>query len=474
MSPVPVSSWFSIALREPYIVLPQPQQPQPQPQQPQIVITTADERHLEGTVTIILTKPTKVRSLRLRFVGIAKSSFFINTTQIAGAKPCAPYDRYNYGSNLFDHPLDILSDNNTKEPRLIPAGAHTFPFKFPVPTSLPAVVSTSSINIHYQVVATLNLVSFLSFSQPYQTVHPVILLHSIGTSSTEEEVEGGIMPLASKCGSRVNGRIHLPCRVLPQAGTVPLTFNLTLQGDTRVSKVVIELWESVVPSCQGQDQETTTTKQADSRLVSRQNCPVSDWPASTHELVAISRRLLFKVPTLPLDFWSSQSDYPLTIDDSRCKLAKGVCHTSGYFPQLGFKLSHTLRAIVYFGELERSSAPADQDTAEYDIEVQVTGQHQTPMEEEHENLLPSYSRSFCSVLVDGAQMQQIDRQSFEALQELMPQWALPPGYEERSSSEGMHPSMDHPSMRPSIETSFSRPSTDTFLSDLALYSERYS
>ncbi|KAF8961333.1 hypothetical protein BGZ52_012423, partial [Haplosporangium bisporale] len=91
MSPVPVSSWFSIALREPYIVLPQPQQPQPQPQQPQIVITTADERHLEGTVTIILTKPTKVRSLRLRFVGIAKSSFFINTTQIAGAKPCAPY-----------------------------------------------------------------------------------------------------------------------------------------------------------------------------------------------------------------------------------------------------------------------------------------------------------------------------------------------------------------------------------------------
>jgi len=90
MSPVPASSWFSIALREPYIVL-----PQPQPQQSQIVITTADERHLEGIVTIILTKPTKVRSLRLRFVGIAKSSFFINTTQIAGAKPCMPYGKSN-------------------------------------------------------------------------------------------------------------------------------------------------------------------------------------------------------------------------------------------------------------------------------------------------------------------------------------------------------------------------------------------
>lgn len=281
------------------------------------------------------------------------------------------------------------------------------------------------------------------------------------------------MPLASNCGSRLNGRIHLPCRALPQAGTVPLTFNLTLQGDTRVSKVVIELWESVMPSCQEQGQETaTTTKQADNRLVSRQNCPVSDWPASTHELVAISRRLMFKVPTLPLEFWSSLSDYPLTIDESRCKLAKGVCHTSGSFPQLGFRVCHTLRAIVYFGKLESSTEPAHQDTVEYDIEVQVTGQHQIPTEEEHGNLLPSYSRSFCSVLVDGVRMQQIDRQSFEALQEVMPQWAPPPGYEERSSSEGMH--HDHPSMRPSIETDFSRPSTDTFLSELALYSERYS
>lgn len=336
------------------------------------------------------------------------------------------------------------------------------------------MISTGSINIHYQVIATLNLVSFLSFSQPYQAVHPVIILHGNGTSSTAEEEEGGIMPLASKCGSRLNGRIHLPCRVLPQAGTIPLTFNLALQGDTRVSKVAIELWESVVPSSQGQDQETTTTKQTDSRLVSRQNCPVLDWPVSTHEPVAISRRLIFKVPTLPLEFWTSLSDYPLMIDDSRCRLAKGVCHTSGSFPHLGFKLCHTLRAIVYFGELESSRDLADQDTAEYDIEVQVTGQHQTPAEEEHGNHLPSYSRSFCSALVEGARMQEIDRQSLEALQEVMPQWALPPEYEERSSNEGMHRYLDHPSMRPSFETSFSRPSTDTFLSDLALYSERYS
>ncbi|KAG0360178.1 hypothetical protein BG005_011323 [Podila minutissima] len=474
MSPILGPDWFSIALKEPYIVLPQPHQPHSQ-----IIITTADERLLEGTVTVTFTKPTKVRSLRLRFVGVAKSSFFINTTQIAGAKPCMPYDRYNYGSYLFDHPLNILSDNNTKEPRLVSTGTHTFPFKFPVPTSLPSVVSTGSINIHYQVIATLNIVSFLSFSQPYQAVHPVILLHDIPTTRAEEEeeeeeVEGGVMPLASQCRERLNGRIHVPCRTFPQAGTIPLTFNLTLQGNTCVSKIAIELWESVVPfnNNQGQNLENNAKQIADSRLVSRQNCPMADLPTSTHGPVAISKRLLFKVPTLPLDFWSSSIDYPLAINDSRCKLAKGVCHTSATFLHLGFKLCHTLRAVVYFGK--PGTEPDEQDTAEHDIEIQVTGQHQPTEGEELENHLPSYARSFCSVLVDGARMQEIDRQSFEAMQEMMPQWASPPGYEEQGNGGDRYQYGDHPSMRPSIETQFSRPSTDTFLSDLALYSERYS
>ncbi|KAG0017744.1 hypothetical protein BGZ81_010543 [Podila clonocystis] len=423
MSPILGSSWFSIALKEPYIVLPQQQQPRSR-----IIIATANERLLEGTVTVTFTKPTKVRSLRLRFVGIAKSSFFINTTQIAGAKPCTPYDRFNYGSYLFDHPLDVLSDNNTKEPRLISTGTHSFPFKFPVPTSLPSVVSTDSINIHYQVIATLNLVSFLSFSQPYQAVHPVILLHDSPTARAEEEeeVEGGVMPLASQCRERLNGRIHLPCRTFPQAGTIPLIFNLTLQGNTCVSKVAIELWESVIPFSNDQDQnrENITKQFADSRLVSRQNCPVANWPASTHDPVAISKRLLFKVPTLPLEFWSSSIDYPLAIDDSRSQLAKGVCHTSAVFLHLGFKLCHTLRAIVYFGK--PGAEPDEQDMIEHDIEIQVTGEHLT-LEDEHDNHLPSYARSFCSVLVDGARMQEIDRQSFDAMRDMMPDLAQPPG-----------------------------------------------
>ncbi|KAG0038996.1 hypothetical protein BGZ82_010111 [Podila clonocystis] len=471
MSPILGSSWFSIALKEPYIVLPQQQQ---QPRS-RIIIAIADERLLEGTVTVTFTKPTKVRSLRLRFVGIAKSSFFINTTQIAGAKPCAPFDRHNYGSYLFDHSLDVLSDNNTKEPRLVSTGTHTFPFKFPVPTSLPSVVSTGSINIHYQVIATLNLVSFLSFSQPYQAVHPVILLHDSPTARAEEEeeVEGGVMPLASPCRERLNGRILLPCRTFPQAGTIPLIFNLTLQGNTCVSNVAIELWESVMPFSNDQDQnpENNTKQFADSRLVSRQNCPVADWPTSTQDPIAISKRLLFKVPTLPLEFWSSSIDYPLAIDDSRSKLAKGVCHTSAAFLHLGFKLCHTLRAIVYFGK--PGTDPDEQDTAEHDIEIQVTGQHLTP-EDEHENHLPSYAKSFCSVLVDGARMQEIDRQSFEAMRDIMPDLAQPPGYEEQGNGDSGYRYGHHPSMRPSIETQFSRPSTDTFLSDLALYSERYS
>ncbi|KAG0089076.1 hypothetical protein BGZ92_005330 [Podila epicladia] len=471
MSPILGPGWFSVALKEPYIVLPQPQQPHSQ-----IIITTADERLLEGTVTVKFTKPTKVRSLRLRFVGVAKSSFFINTTQIAGAKPCIPYDRHNYGSYLFDHPLDILSDSNTKEPRLVSTGTHIFPFKFPVPTSLPSVVSTGSINIHYQVIATLNLVSFLPFSQPYQAVHPVILLHdrpATRAEEEEEEVEGGVMPLASQCRERLNGRIHIPCRTFPQAGTIPLTFNLTLQGNTCVSKVTIELWESVMPSNnnQGQNLDNNTKQIDDSRLVSRQNCPVADWPTSTHDSVAISKRLLFKVPTLPLKFWSSSIDYPLAVNDSRCKLDKGVCHTSAAFLHLGFKLCHTLRAVVYFGQ--PGTEPDEHETAEHDIDIQVTSQHQATEGEEPENHLPSYARSFCSVLVDSARMQEIDRQSFEAMQEMMPQWASPPDYEEQRNG-GAYRYGDHPSMRPSIETQFSRPSTDTFLSDLALYSERYS
>ena len=80
-------SWFTISLNEPYIVIPDP---------PSISVSSAtgrpnsQQKHLDGTVVIRLAKPTKVKSLSLTFSGIARTSFYFDSSSIPGAKSCVP------------------------------------------------------------------------------------------------------------------------------------------------------------------------------------------------------------------------------------------------------------------------------------------------------------------------------------------------------------------------------------------------
>ncbi|KAI1302099.1 hypothetical protein EDD11_005748 [Mortierella claussenii] len=531
--------WLSISLKEPYLLVAS------NGNSDNTEGATPEHRILEGAVTVRVTKVTKVRWLRLRLVGSVRSAFSFDSSIIPTAKPCEPIDKFSYGYQTLDLQSHLLSGER-KEPHTLSVGTHTFPFIFQVPTALPPSLSSAAINVNYQVVASCQLVSFLPFSQPYHVAKPIILLQR-DSAPDDSFYTGGTLRLASKNSTRLTGRITSPCLIFPQGGSIPLMIYLSLQGSsTFVTKVAIELWESVIRvgsatsgtarsnQYSGEEPRNIEEMRLDERLVSRQNCPIAGWPSSSaipetngqgeqeqlqqQQPTFITKRLLFKAPDVPLEPWAEETD-EITLQDRRSRLPKGFCHSSGTYLQVGVRIEHTLRVLVYLqgtpsGHKQLEAGSAEEDIAEQDIQVCVIGSHQQEASRTDETLPPSYHRSFTNLLVDGIELAEIDRRSVEALhQDLVHHYdhlglqqgqessgggpspitiALqePPCYEESIRSTlssttlvttGLdgRSSLDVRSFQESLEGESSasgstRPSTDTFAYDVAAYTARYS
>ncbi|KAF9147439.1 hypothetical protein BG015_010941 [Linnemannia schmuckeri] len=504
--------WFSIQLDKPHIVLagqhgPLPSAAATATSSPPTTPTTT-QNLLTGTIAITLTKTMNVH-------------------------------KFNYSCDLIDKRIPILS-TTPKEPRALPAGHYFFPFSIPLPDSLPSVLTTNSVNINYQLTASLQPVSFLPFAQPYQTTKPVIILR-VNDIPDDSFYSPRQVQFASKRTDRVQGEARVLCRVLPNCETIPLDLHLNLRGNsTNVSKVAIELWERAfrlqeqlgggISGSNDSDSPTTSRVQVDERRVSCQSCPVSGWPScsSTGETIEVSKRLMFKVPRMPLEIWADEPDR-LVSTDRRSSLPKGSCNISGVYSLVGIEIQHMLRVVVFVdGELTSESStkttfPVD-DTAHGETRVHILGLQEQQPQSENEAELPSYHRSFTTMMVDEARLAEMDRRSFEALQgfELLmicspsldataervtvaaaPGLAEgsqvgdgtvtvtvePPCYEESirssfTSSRGVvsaeltrGTSLDQRSLHDSLwDSNSGRPSTsaDTYAQDLADYMERYS
>ncbi|KAF9547686.1 hypothetical protein EC957_008043 [Mortierella hygrophila] len=476
-----------------------------------------------------------VRSLNIQFSGLARSAYFFDSSSLfEHAQPCLPCDKFSYSCDLIGKQIPILS-TNPKEPRTLPAGQYTFPFSMPLPESLPSVLTTASVNINYQLTASLQPASFLPFTQPYQTTKPVILLR-VNDVPEDSFYRSRQVQFASKRTDRMQGEVRVPHRVLPSSGTVSLNLHLNLRGNlTSVSKVAIELWERAFrlqdqPAGTDDNNSPTTSRvQVDERRVSCQSCQISDWPScsSTGETIEVSKTLLFKVPQMPLDVWADEPDR-IVSTDRRSSLPKGYCNISGMYSLVGLEIQHLLRVVVFVdGQLVSESStnatfPVD-DTAHGEARVHILGLQEQQPQGEDETELPSYHRSFTTMVVNGARLAEIDRRSFEALQdfemlvtrspsldtmasrvtvagvseiesaqagnETVTVTVHPPCYEEsiRSSFTSSREvvsaewtrgaSLDQRSLHDSLwESNSSRPSTstDTYARDLASYTERYS
>ncbi|KAF9435436.1 hypothetical protein BGZ76_006303 [Entomortierella beljakovae] len=455
---------------------------------------SSDSCILEGSILITLTKATKVRWLRIKLFGHIVSKFFFDTSKIPNAKPCEPRDKFTYSSQILDVKQDVIL-GESKDPHILQSGTHTFPFSLQIPGGLPPTMTSSAINIKYQITSSLQLASIIPFSQQYQTSKPVILIHH--DIVPDDLLTSGTLTLASKRGNQLSGRISLPSLVFPQSGTIPMMIYLSLQGcGTSVNKINIELWESVFQQCaaeNGQNQADGVKEiHVEERLVSRQVSPVTNWATSTsdNEPVSVAKRLLFKVPSVPLKPWSESTEDVL-FQDNLSTLPRGFCHSSKTFSQVSTRVEHTLRTIVYFQSMTKNEWGVDckeDDFAEHEIKVSVVGLHL--QETWDETLPPSYHRSFTNVLVDGARLAEIDRNSIEALRDISlgDQPMFPPCYEESISSIPSSPStrvMQDSDMRDSLEvnslqdsgessssTSTCRGSQDSYAYDLAAYVER--
>jgi len=309
------------------------------------------------------------------------------------------------------HDTESLVVTEPKIPLILPIGTHTFPFSFDVHESLPAVVSSRPICINYQVTASLQLMSLLPFSSPYQTTKPVILLIK-DEDLDEDHFDTSCLRIASKTSERFSGQVSFPCKVLPQSGTIPLMLSLSLKGNaTEVKKLTVELFESVYVLAGDNEEEPSSEILVDERLVSRQNCPINNWPASTtEEPVTIPKRLMFKIPQAALNTWSSVN-WEVTSGSNRSSLEKGFCHTSGRHATASTRLAHSVRITVHLQGLTCD------EKSENETEVMIVSLQEYKDDESHP---PSYYRSFTTELVDGHKIQELDRQAIEALLDELP------------------------------------------------------
>ncbi|KAF8977347.1 hypothetical protein BGZ46_007461, partial [Entomortierella lignicola] len=279
-----------------------------------------------------------------------------------------------------------------------------------------------------------------------------------------------VMRLSSKDSTRVSCKTSIPCGVLPQAAIIPLMLNLQLKGNaTTVTKITIELIESVfarVSSGPGSREVLI-----DKRVVTRQNCPVNGWPSSTiEEPLMIPKRLMFKVPELPISTWSKSEGIP-SLSCPRSSLGRGFCHSSGTFAHSNIRITHKVRVIVAVrGLSDNAKSIEGGDSGESETDVWIVGNQEFMSDETNP---PSYYRSFSTELVEGDKIQEIDQQAFEALQDDLICSAPPPCYEESfaGSSANSSPILrswtDH---NRSLDQFSLNGSTD----DIASYTERYS
>ncbi|KAG0031313.1 hypothetical protein BGZ81_001407 [Podila clonocystis] len=477
--------WFSIHLQDPFVLLTHPNINTSSSSSSSLSPST-----LNGTIHIRLSKPTKVRSLSLNFSGFARTSFRFDSARIPGAKACAP---------IVDETHEVLSGDKAKPAHILAAGTHAFPFSFSLSESLPPVMTSPAAAISYQLTAALQMVSIMHFLSPYTVTQPVILLQGDEPLS-DALFNTTIMRLHPKQSDRISSQVSFPCKVFPQKGTIPLTVNMSLIGNaTSVTKLTIELFESIYSSTERGADPFHRGTLLDQRLVTRQNCPIQGWPSSmADEPVLIPKRLLFKIPQLPLDQWNdkTRSTYQhLNSSSTLPSLQKGFCHASGYYPQAQLWVEHTLRVEVQIRGLS-DNGHSVHDSAESESDVCIVGNQEY---RDDESFPPSYYRSFSTTLVDGNKIREMDERAFEALQsEFYGLGAIPnvqpPCYEESISSsassvQGPYCYGHAASSSSSTSnlwsnngcTSFDRCgldnqqiSDDSFAADLAAYTERYS
>ncbi|KAI9233968.1 MAG: hypothetical protein BYD32DRAFT_439624 [Podila humilis] len=485
--------WFSIHMQDPFVVLTPPSNSSPSSS------SLSPSTTLNGTIHIRLSKPTKVRSLSLNFSGFVRTSFRFDPTRIPGAKACASIDKHTFKCRVVDETQEVLAGDKSKPVHILAPGAHAFPFSFTLSGSLPPVMTSQAATISYQLTAALQIPSIVPFLSPYTVIQPVILLQGDEPLS-DSLFNTTIMRLHAQQSDRLSSQVSFPCKVFPQKGTIPLMVNISLMGNaTSITKVTIELYESMYSNRDAEltDQGSCGTL-LEQRLVTRQNCPIQGWPSSmADEPVLISKRLLFKVPQLPLDRWGdkTRSSYQhLSSSNTLPSLQKGFCHASGHYPQAQLWIEHTLRVEVQIRGLNNDGHYVH-DSTESESDVRIVGNQEY---RDDDTLPPSYYRSFSTALVDGNKIREMDERAIEALQSDF--YALgsipnvqPPDYEESissSSSLAQEPYCHgHASSSSSSSTNFwpesgctdfgrcgldHEISDDTFAADLAAYTERYS
>ncbi|KAG0316670.1 hypothetical protein BGZ97_006506 [Linnemannia gamsii] len=536
-------SWFTIQLNDPYITIPDSSSTSSSTSE-EPNRTDAEKGLLTGTVLIRVSKPTKVKSLSLTFAGVARTKFYFDSSRIPGARTCVHSDKHQYECTLIEQTEHFLSPtattahnnnlNSHHHPHVLPAGIHRFAFTFTLHDRLPAIISSRAVNIQYRLTASLQTVSFLPFSSPHVVSRPVVLLQRDELPS-DDLFNTAVLRVATEKSTRLSGHVSIPCSVIPQSGTIPLMLNLGLTGSaSSLTRITIELLERILAVDDAEDQEDVLLHE---RLVTRQNCPIHDWPGSTmEEPVTIAKRLMFKVPQLPLSSWSSFKHEEITsLSGFQASLDKGLCHASGDY-RLGslstsritntdnsgedrkhIRIRHLIRFSFQIRGLADPSTSSHPETVETesiqkDAHVWIVGNQDY---HEDETFPPSYYRSFSTTLVDSDKILEMDQRAIEALQDDIPDLISPPCYEDclarlsptvslsstvggssregsRSSSVSSSPTLA--SWRPSVESqrgemvmdmnvshfslneslAESHASQDTYAHDLQAYTNRYS
>ncbi|KAF9577011.1 hypothetical protein BGW38_008073 [Lunasporangiospora selenospora] len=389
-------------------------------------------------------------------------------------------------SHHVSKPVQLLQQ---EEAVLAHLSDQLFGISLPTPSSPSSSTSGSSTPSNNTVVssAPLHLISNSRVEPRTEDLGAGTQSESSSSTSSSQEASLSTASLPSQSSSltlspppRLSSYISFPCKLLPQSATIPLSVNLALKGNaTTVTKITLEMHEGIYALLGDSHADEASSQRVllDERLVTRQNCPIQDWPSSTYEEpVHIPKRLLFKVPKLacsPANPPNREKTFVSSVDGFR--LEKGFCHASGIYSSSRVEVTHTVRVLIHIQGLSNDiHSKIETDVAEAETEVWIVDTHET---RDNDHTLPSYFRSFSTALVDGDRLAELDRQVVEALLDDHPpspsapsssnMSTLPPRYEESirfssSPSSSVYDLTVSSSSSPFISPYSSRRSSRTF------------
>ncbi|KAI8879880.1 E set domain-containing protein [Backusella circina FSU 941] len=269
---------------------------------------------LQGTVTLNLTEPMKIRSIVLNFLGQVKAEWF----EGSGHHQCHRSEEKDIIKHRWQF-LPTLNQCNKKAIILAP-GEHKWNFELTLPGDLPQSVETESGQVSYTLKAT---VERPTFSQNIIKRVPVQVVRCVLPS--EFELVQSVV-ITNMWPDKMSYDITMPSKVFYRGQVLCTTFNIRpIASNLKIRSITCVLKESCTYTAKN-------FKKTDSRIISRklQDHPFSRMPLGEEWTASVS----LGVPSMASKTACCDADCQLIKIRHKIKISMSILNEDGHLSEL--------------------------------------------------------------------------------------------------------------------------------------------